>query len=522
VDGQQVRIAVYDQYWSTLGGGEQFAGGIAAALADHHDVTLIGPEPVDTVRFAERLGIDLAGLPLRRIDQESDVSVLSVDYDVLVNCTYQSTAVNRARHGIYVVHFPGEVAGERQRRKDEVRRRFGRRFPPTVVLRSGFYQPDRRGGGRRTDGAGLVDVYAATGAPVVLTVRAEQAAHVELWDGRTRLAVTDLDAGHAADLSFAASGARPQQIVVQSDTFRHEGRPGVLWRYGVTLEAVTLGGVREAAPPDRLRTKLLPPDRLGHLASYDTIASNSQFTAAWVERLWRRPSEVLYPPVRMVESGGRDKERILLNVGRFFDPRRGHSKKQLELVQAFRRLHESAAAPGWRLHLVGGCSAEDRDYAMAVKREALGLPVQVHFSAPGAVLNDLLARGSIYWHAGGLGEDPSTHPDRFEHFGISVVEAMSAGLVPVVFGAAGPAEVVRDGIDGLHFGTLDELVQETAALIGDEPRRRALAAAASTRAVDFGPAAFRTRLDALIAVSGARSHALEDTAAGLQDGATGS
>ena len=47
-----MRIAVYDQYWSTLGGGEQFAGGIAAALADHHDVTLVGPEPIDTGRFA--------------------------------------------------------------------------------------------------------------------------------------------------------------------------------------------------------------------------------------------------------------------------------------------------------------------------------------------------------------------------------------------------------------------------------------------------------------------------------------
>ena len=493
-----MRIAVYDQYWSTLGGGEQFAAGIAAALADHHDVTLIGPEPIDAVRFAERLGVDLAALPLRRIDQESDVSVLSSDYDVLVNCTYQSTAVNRAAHGIYVVHFPGEVPSERRRRQDDVRQRLGRRFPPTVVLRSGFYQPDRRGGGRRSDGAGVVDVYAPSGAPVVLTVRAEHPAHVELWDGRTKLAAADLDAGQDADMRFAASGAWPQQIVAQSDTYRHEARPGVVWRYGVTLEAVTLGGRRHPAPPDRLRTKLLPPERFGHLASYDTIASNSRFTATWVERLWGRRSEVLYPPVRMVGTGERAKEPLILNIGRFFDPRRGHSKKQLELVGAFRRLHASGLAPDWRLHLVGGCSPEDRDYAMAVKREALGLPVHVHFSAPGAVLNDLLARASIYWHGGGLGEDPQTHPDRFEHFGISVVEAMSAGAVPVVFGAAGPAEVVRDGVDGLHFATLDGLASSTAGIITDDARRAALSTAARERAADFGPGPFGQRLDALI------------------------
>ena len=186
VDGDEVRIAVYDQYWSTLGGGEQFAGGIAVALADHHDVTLVGPEPIDTARFAERLGIDLAGLPLRRIDQESDVSVLSADYDVLVNCTYQSTAVNRAAHGIYVVHFPGEVAGERQRRKDEVRR-------PARPPRS---RPRSCCAAASTSPTGAVAAGAPT-APASSTstrrparrsslTRAGRAArpHVELWDGR--------------------------------------------------------------------------------------------------------------------------------------------------------------------------------------------------------------------------------------------------------------------------------------------------------------------------------------------------
>jgi glycosyltransferase involved in cell wall biosynthesis len=499
VDGGEVRIAVYDQYWSTLGGGEQFAGGIAVAFRDHHDVTLIGPEPIDLGRFRDRLGIDLAGLPLRPIDQESDVAALSSDYDVLVNCTYQSTAVNRASRGVYVVHFPGEVAGEAQRRKDDVRRAFGRRFPPTVVLRSGFYQPDRRGGGRRTDGAGVVDIYAPDGMPVGLTVRAERPATVRLWHGRTCLADAALDTAEAVELSFTATGAWPQQVVVQSDTYRHEARPGVIWRYGVTLEAVSLAGRRQAAPPDRLRTKLLPPNRLGHLDSYDTIASNSQFTARWVERLWHRRSEVLYPPVRMIDQAPVAKDPIILNVGRFFDPRRGHCKKQLELVRAFRQLHDDGAAAGWWLHLVGGCSPEDREYAMAVKRAALGLPVHVHLSAPGSVLADLLARGRIFWHAGGLGEDPETRPDRFEHFGISVVEAMSAGLVPVVFGAAGPAEVVRNGVDGMHFHTIDELNGRTAGLIRDEARCATLAAAARERAEDFAPAAFQRRLDALLA-----------------------
>jgi glycosyltransferase involved in cell wall biosynthesis len=329
-------------------------------------------------------------------------------------------------------------------------------------------------------------------------VEAERPSVVRLWDGRTELGATQLDAGQSADMAFTATSAWPQQVVLESDTYRREARPGVVWRYGVRLARVALDGAWHSTPPDRLRTKLLPPNRLGHLDSYDAIASNSSFTARWVERLWGRPSEVLYPPVRA--SGARPaKERIILNVGRFFDPRRGHCKKQLELVRAFRRLHEDGKADGWWLHLVGGCSPPDRDYAMAVKREALGVPIHVHLSAPGAVLSDLLARSRLFWHAGGLGEDPETHPDRFEHFGISVVEAMSAGVVPLVFGAAGPAEIVRHGVDGVHFQTLDELTTRTADLIRDEDRTSELSKAARSRAEDFGPDAFQRRLDALLA-----------------------
>ena len=248
VDGDEVRIAVYDQYWSTLGGGEQFAGGIAAALADHHDVTLVGPEPIDTARFAERLGIDLAGLPLRRIDQESDVSVLSADYDLLVNCTYQSTAVNRAAHGIYVVHFPGEVAGAAAapqgrgapapgpavpaddraaqrllparpagRRPAHRRRRRGRR------LRAG------RHAGRRSRCGPSRPPTSSCGT------------------GARRLAAADLDAGQTADLPFVASGAWPQQVVVAE---RHLSPRGPA-RRDLALRRHARGGDARRPPPPR-------------------------------------------------------------------------------------------------------------------------------------------------------------------------------------------------------------------------------------------------------------------------------
>ena len=244
--------------------------------------------------------------------------------------------------------------------------------------------------------------------------------------------------------------------------------------------------------------------------TYTRYLANSEFTAGWIRTLWNAPTDVLYPPVRPSVKPAA-KEQVILVLGRFFDPKYGHSKKQHELLRRSAGSNNRAAFPGWRMAIVGGCDAANRDYALAIRRAAHGLPVDVHINAPGSVVEELLGAASIYWHGSGLGEDPLRHPERFEHFGISVVESMAAGAVPIVFGAAGPAEIVRDGVDGLHWSTLDHLADLTVELAGDEVRRSELAAAAQVRAQDFSADAFATRLRSLIA-STKRSGASDDVA----------
>ncbi len=232
------------------------------------------------------------------------------------------------------------------------------------------------------------------------------------------------------------------------------------------------------------------------LDSYDTLVANSEFTRGWIRRWWNRDATVLYPPVRLHEPGA--KAPIILGVGRFFAPKAGHSKKQLEMVEAFRRLVATDAAEGWSLHLVGGCSEADQGYLDHVRAAAVGLPVEFHVDAPGGELADLYARASVFWHATGLGEDAEDDPNRMEHFGISIVEAMSAGAVPVVLGRAGPAEIVASGVSGRHFSDLDDLVSQTVGLIEDPAERARLSAGAVERAQYFGLEAFAERLDAIV------------------------
>lgn len=239
-------------------------------------------------------------------------------------------------------------------------------------------------------------------------------------------------------------------------------------------------------------------ERVEFVPTYTRYLANSSFTAEWVERLWDMSADVLYPPVRPTVRPG-DKDPLILVLGRFFDPSYGHSKKQHELMRTFADLHRAGRLPGWRMAIVGGGDAKNREYVLQAKRDAIGLPVDVHVNAPGALVEDLLGRATLYWHGAGLGEDERRHPERFEHFGISVVEAMAAGAVPLVFGAAGPAEIVRDCVDGVQWTTLDELAAASVRLAGAPDELARLSAAAVARAEDFSAATFAARLRHLLA-----------------------
>jgi glycosyltransferase involved in cell wall biosynthesis len=54
-----------------------------------------------------------------------------------------------------------------------------------------------------------------------------------------------------------------------------------------------------------------------------------------------------------------------------------------------------------------------------------------------------------------------------EHFGISTVEAMGAGAVPIVINAGGQKEIVEDGVQGFLWDSLDDLKKKTLRLIQD-------------------------------------------------------
>jgi GT2 family glycosyltransferase len=199
-----------------------------------------------------------------------------------------------------------------------------------------------------------------------------------------------------------------------------------------------------------------------------TFLPNSKYTLGWARRYWGRhrvSSEVVYPAVsdRFIPAKRlllKDKEKIILSVGRWFVQH--HNKKQLEMAEAFVRARESDAnLAEWRLILVGSLKSndqEDMDYFHRVSDMLEGAGGVAKANVEMSDLGKLYAKAAVYWHAAGFGEDPNDSPERFEHFGMTVVEAAANGVVPMVFDAAGPSESVRELSVGYRWSDISELI----------------------------------------------------------------
>lgn len=219
---------------------------------------------------------------------------------------------------------------------------------------------------------------------------------------------------------------------------------------------------------------------------YDGVLTISRFCQEWVRRNWGMGSGLLYPCVEdQALVPGKKRDRIV-SVGRFFQAQDGNNKNHRAMVEAFRRICD-AGTSGWELVLAGATDPSQTAYVEELRRLSAGYPVRILTDVPYEELRDIYRAARIYWHSAGLG---ATAPSGMEHFGITIVEAMRAGAVPVVFNAGGPAEIVSHGESGLIFNDADELVLLTAGLIRDLSRMEEMAKEAQAASRRFGRKAF--------------------------------
>ena len=245
-----------------------------------------------------------------------------------------------------------------------------------------------------------------------------------------------------------------------------------------------------------LEGALVVRHRGGFLATYDEVWAISHFTAKHVQERWGRSPLLVHPACEPVGRG--EKRRVIAVVGRFQAPGSNIPyKAQDVLLEVFATLTD-LHAEGWRLVMIGGTSPEGSAYLARLRELARDLPVDIVTDGSRAQVRELLGQASLYWHAQGVAGDADRYPESQEHFGISTVEAMSAGAIPVVYGTAGPAEVVG-GVEGVDCWTDPAgLARLTRSWAGCSPEDvEAVRLRCQARAADFDEEHFRHRVRAL-------------------------
>jgi glycosyltransferase involved in cell wall biosynthesis len=239
---------------------------------------------------------------------------------------------------------------------------------------------------------------------------------------------------------------------------------------------------------------------MGFCKSYNKFISNSEYTNYWLKEYWPEVENtlVIYPAVYS-ENEIKDrykedrKKNIILSVGRFFT--RGHNKKQLELALFYK--NNKNKFKDYELHLVGALMdcRENREYVNKIieisKNENIFIYTNIGFSD----LIELYTEAKFFWHGTGYNEDENLMPEKMEHFGITTVEAMSYGVVPIVIKRGGQVEIVNEGISGFFWESEYDCIDKTLLLMSDEKKRKEMAKEAVIRSKCFSLERFYENLE---------------------------
>lgn len=471
------RAVVYNKWWSSLGGGEVVSSAIAQALlARDYDVICVSGKHVTPHSIKERLGFDLAQCNFQFIwNDEETLQELTKEADIYVNATYMDYSVGHAKQNIYYVHFPtpffDSVFGKI---KYHILKLAAKIIPVSEnITEHGFKLQNVHG--RAMIKLKKNETFAFynqnPGSRVTIKMRIFFPVYYYSLLRNTQFAITGgtvlkktiVFDHHSSVLTctFECEALRSTMYLAVSnhtqnlhDIFLMEPQVQKKW---LPLHIINYF---DAKLKNRLRAGAFNHLKK-RLESFDILFSNSEFTQTWVSNYWGVDSSVLHPPVKLVQNDSSVKKQTnkIISVGRFFSG--GHSKRQDVLVDAFISLHKKAPNDGWELHLVGGVSPDknSQEFFSNIQKKADGYPIYFHQNISRKTLENHLLTSEYYWHASGFG---AQKPIEFEHFGIAVVEAVSAECIPFVFDGGGVPEILR--AINFEFGIYSskrELVQKT-------------------------------------------------------------
>jgi len=214
---------------------------------------------------------------------------------------------------------------------------------------------------------------------------------------------------------------------------------------------------------------------------HHSIVCNSQFTRDALRQVYDLPAglPVVYPPVELARfrADARPRAPAVVSVGRFTP-----DKRQLEQIQLAQKL------PRFPFHIIG--FANDNPYYRQCHRyvrEHRLTNVHLHPDAPFAEMLSLLQGARYFLHT--LINEP---------FGITAVQAIAAGCLPIVHDSGGQRETVPEPT--LRYRTLSEVpaILDRLERMGEAARRALVRQLQEHAAANFDESVFARRMQTIL------------------------
>lgn len=452
------KAAIYDRWLHVLGGGEKHTIFLAQAVAEKgYQVEILTHRPTNKEELKKKFGLNKLDFSIKYIPEAWDYQLTpyTKEYDLFVLSSFADIFKSEAKKSILSIFFP------------VTQKLSFKEFLTRVIIVPTFRNLFQ------------FNLYQQHDSGLITVGRNKPEREITLNIFLSQLALSTVE-----QLKVTALNSK---VDFETRVFHHKNiiqikaksdQPTKQWQLhypisqyskGITLK-VKNNSFNQLAelfiskiPFIGERMKAGPRNfSLDEIKSYDKILANSQYTARWIKNYWSIDSEVIYPPVEIEKfKPSKKKKKQIISIGRFFVG--GHNKKQLEMVRSFKKIFKKT--PGWELHLVGSVNDGEvhRNYFNQIKTELDGYPIFIHENVEFNELKKLLEESTIYWHASGLGINENKYPVMIEHFGLTIVEAMAAGCVPIVIDKGGPGEVAKG--KGITWLNLDQLEKETIELI---------------------------------------------------------
>lgn len=225
----------------------------------------------------------------------------------------------------------------------------------------------------------------------------------------------------------------------------------------------------------------------------DLAMVNSSWTQSHIEKLWGIPDRIkrVYPPcdtsgLQVLPLERSTEYPAIISVAQF-RPEKAHPLQLEAFSVALRKLDADLPRP--RLQFVGSCrNKSDEERLQSLKDKSIELKVDGNVE----FYKNLLYRDLVKLLGGAV---VGIHSMIDEHFGISVVEYMAAGAIPIAHNSAGPKMDIVLEEDGQQTGFLAQNAEEYADAIVKiismpETERLEMAAAARRRAARFSEQRF--------------------------------